>query len=164
MRNRLFLFTFFALGLLGLNGQAVAEDSDGDGLTDAFEITHGTDPEDWDSDGDTVTDLYDCAPLDPEESMPDDCYQIIVSHDPLPPPRHAQSDLVDPDEDFRDDAEPATSLFEDDLIARGGGGDASCAFIPGGADKGFDALGLLLLAHFPLIFLRATLKLRENSR
>jgi len=43
----------------------LALDHDGDGVSDATEILHGTSPTLWDSDGDGIGDRLDTFPLDP---------------------------------------------------------------------------------------------------
>ena len=50
-------------------------DSDGDGMDDDFELSHGTDPHNWDSDGDRFSDgdevrIQKTDPLDPKSVPP----------------------------------------------------------------------------------------------
>lgn len=131
MNKRLFLFiiSLLALGAAGVPVASAQDvDTDGDGLTDSFETTYGTDPTEWDTDGDTVTDLYDCAPLDPERSMPDDCNETRIVRRPFLPPQ--SPDLVDPNSgpdavpntEPNRDGIPSPEPDETILFAEGGGG------------------------------------------
>ena len=50
-------------------------DSDGDGMDDDFELSHGTDPHNWDTDDDGVADgdevkIHKTDPLDPKSVPP----------------------------------------------------------------------------------------------
>ncbi len=75
-------------------------DRDGDGLTNAYEKTLGTDPDLMDTDKDGVMDSTDCAPLDPHRAVAPDCDVIQVVTNPGPPLEPSQSDpLGDDDRD-----------------------------------------------------------------
>lgn len=75
--------------ITNVNSAEPPKDTDGDGLTEAEEEEHGTDPEKPDSDGDHLNDgdeiEYETDPnkADTDEDGYDDGVEVMNGHDPL---------------------------------------------------------------------------------
>src|SRR5262249_22763154 len=91
-------------------GDACDIDRDGDGLTNDFEVTLGTNPDNWDTDGDHVSDSHDCAKTDPTKAVVStdgtgDC-DVITVVDNVPQNPTPNPDVNEPGRDDDGDGIP----------------------------------------------------------